>query len=217
MAGGNKDAAFAAKLALDGLKLPNGKADHLAITIPKGFQADVRKAKMFLGNNTLDLVSHVAGGTAVLAIGAGAKTMVTDVAKGAGKPRKDSLAQHGGLAALRKSMGGCQICMSGDPLEYYRFRLLLVRDETTDAAVAKQATERMTQLGKVSSIGMPGFGVKVEAEQAAVGLVVPQTTVFAPRAAVERLSEINDFVGDPEGAMAAARSAGKKPAAKKAG
>lgn len=217
MAGGSKDAAFTAKLELDGLKVPGGKADLLAITIPKDFQGDLRKAKMFIGKNTLELVSHVAGGTAVLAIGAGAKTLVTDVARNAGKPSKDSLAQHDGLAALRKSMGGCQICMSGDPQDYFRFRLLLVRDETTDKAVAKQATDRLTQLGKMASIGMPGFGIKVEAEKAAVGLVVPQATLFAPPASVDKLEEINQFVDDPESAMAAKKEeAATKPEGKKA-
>jgi len=174
MAGKNKDGAFAAKLELDGLKVPGGNADRLAITIPKDYQGDVRKAKMFLGKNQLELVSHVTNGTAVLAIGAGAKALVTDVAKNAGKPRKDSLAQHEGLQGLRKSMGGCQICMAGDPLEYFRFRLLLVRDDATDKAIVKQATGHMATLGKVASIGMPGFGIKVEPEQAALGLVVPQ-------------------------------------------
>jgi hypothetical protein len=210
MAGKNKDAAFTAKLELDGLKVPGGKADRLAITIPKDFQGDAREARMFLGKNTLEVVSHVADGTAVLAIGAGAKALVADVAR----PGKQSLAQHAGLQGLRKSMGGCQICMSGDPLAYFRFRLLLVRDETTDKTVSKQASERMAQLGKLSPIGEPGVGVKVEAEKAAVGLVVPQATLFAPRAAVEKLGEINRFVDDPESAMAAKKEETRKPAAK---
>ena len=214
MAGKSKDAAFAAKLELDGLKVPGGKADRLTVTIPKSFQGDVKQAKMFLGKNTLELVSNVSDGTAVLAIGAGARTLVTDVAKADGKPRKNSLAQHEGLQGLRKAMGGCQICMSGDPLGYFHFRLLLVRDESTDKAVIKQAGDRISQLGKVSSIGYPGVGVKVEAEQAAVGMVVPQTTVFAPRSSVEKLTEINAFVSDPASAMAA-KEEPKKPAAEK--
>lgn len=219
MAGKNKDGAFAATLELDGLKVPGGKADRLAIAIPKDFQADVRKAKMFLSKSSLELVSHVTDGTAVLAIGAGARALVTDVAKNAGKPRKDSLAQHDGLVALRKAMGGCQICMSGDPLEYFRFRLLLVRDDSTDKAVLKQAGERMSQLGKVGSIGMPGFGIKIEPEQAAMGVVLPQATMYAPSASVKKLAEINEFVDDPESAMAVrkeeAAPEGKKPGGKK--
>lgn len=215
MAGKSKDSAFAAKLELDGLKVPGGKADHLTITIPKEFQGDVRQAKMFLGKNTLELVSHVSDGTAVLAIGAGAKALVTDVAKTGDKPRKSSLAQHAGLQGLRKSMGGCQICVSGDPLEYFRFRLMLVRDESTDKAVIKEALVRMSQLGKLASIGQPGAGVKVEPESAAVGVVVPQATMFAPRASVEKLVEINGFVDDPESAMAAKKEEAKKPAAEK--
>jgi hypothetical protein len=213
MAGKSKDAAFTAKLELDGLKVPGGKADHLTVTIPKDFQGDVREAKMFLGKNTLDVVSNVSDGTAVLAIGAGAKALVTDVAKGGGK-RKDSLAQHAGLQNLRKAMGGCQICMSGDPLDYFRFRLLLLRDEATDKAVIKQAGTHMSQLGKVSPLGQPGAGIKVESEKAAASLVIPQSTMFAPRASVEKLTAINSFVSDPESAMAVKKEE-KKPAAKK--
>lgn len=217
MAGKNKDGAFSAKLELEGLKVPGGKADHLTIRIPKDFTEDVRKAKMFLSGGSLEAVSHVTDGTAVLAIGAGARALVTDVAKSSGKPRKNSLAQHAGLEGLRKSMGGCQICMAGDPLEYFRFRLMLVRDDTTDKAIIKQAGERMYQLSKVGSIGQPGVGVKVEAKQAAVGLVVPQGTVFAPRASIEKLAEINTFVDDPESGAAekAAAKPEKKPAEKK--
>lgn len=222
MAGKNKDGAFSAKLELGGLKVPGGKADHLSIKIPKDFTEDTRKAKMFLSGSSLEAVSHVTDGTAVLAIGAGARALVTDVAKSSGKARKKSLAQHAGLASLRKSMGGCQICMAGDPLEYFRFRLMLVRDETTDKAIIKQAGERMYQLSKIGSIGQSGVGVKVEAKKAAVGMVVPQATLFAPRALVEKLGEINAFVDDPEsGAPVKAETkkkpASKKPAAKKAG
>jgi hypothetical protein len=213
MAGKNKDAAFTAKLELDGLKVPGGKADHLSIKVPKDFESDVKKAKMFLSKGSIEAVSHVTDGTAILAIGAGARAVVTDVAKNAGKPRKSSLAQHAGLEGLRKAMGGCQICMAGDPLEYFRFRLILTRDETTDKAVVKQAGERMAQLGRVGSIGQPGVGVKVEAKQAAIGLVIPQATLFAPRSAVEKLAEINKFVDDPESAMATKKAESKKPEA----
>lgn len=216
MAGKNKDGAFSAKLELDGLKVPGGTADRLTIQIPKDFQGDVRKAKMFLSKNAIEAVSHVDEGTAIMAIGAGARALVTDVAKSLGKARKQSLAQHAGLEGLRKAMGGCQICMAGDPLEYFRFRLMLVRDDSDDKAVVKQAGTKLYDLSKVGSIGQPGVGVKVQDDRAGAGIVIPQATLYAPRKSVETLGEINEFVDDPESAMAEAaeKKEDKKPAKK---
>jgi len=211
MAGKNKDGAFSAKLELDGLKVAGGKADRLTVTIPKDFQEDARKAKMFLRKNSLEAVSHVDEGTAVLAIGAGARTIVTDVAKNLGKDRKQSLAQHAGLQRLRESMGGCQVCMSGDPLAYFRFRLMLLRDGSDDKAVVKEVGQQMNALKKVSPIGLPGAGVKVESERGGFGLVVPQATLFAPPTSVETLSDVLEFVDDPEVVITAEmKSSGKK-------
>lgn len=198
MAGSNKDAAFSAKLDLDGLKVGSAKADRLTVKIPKGFKEDTRKARMFLRKDALDVITHVDQGTAIMAIGAGARAVVTDVAKSLGKTRKSSLAQHTGLENLRKSMGGCQICTSGDPLDYLRFRLILVRDDAEDKAVVKKAGEHMYTLSKVGSIGEVGAGIKVEAEAASFGMTIPQSTIYAPRASVEKLTTINDFVDDPE-------------------
>lgn len=217
MAGKNKDAALSAKLELDGLKLPGGSADRLTIKIPKDFQSDVRKAQMFLSKSSIEAVSFVNEGTAILAIGAGARATVTDVAKSLGKARKKSLAQHAGLEGLRKSMGGCQICMAGDPLAYFRFRLMLVRDESEDKAVIKEAGVKMYELSKLGSIGYPAAGVKVQDDQASMGLVVPQATLFAPRASVETLGEINDFVDDPETAASPKEPAGKTGKSGKSG
>jgi len=200
MAGKNKDAAIVAKLELDGLKVAGGKADRLTIKVPKDFLGDVQKGKMFLRKGSLDAVSHVDQGTAILAIGAGASTIIRDVAKSLGKTRKNSLAQHSGLAGLRTSMGGCQICVAGDPLSYFRFRLMLVRDEGEDKAIVKKASEQMYTLSKLGSIGQPAMGVKVEADQASFGVMIPQQTLFAAPATIEKLGEINEFVGDPESA-----------------
>ncbi|MCH9682302.1 MAG: hypothetical protein K0V04_12760 [Deltaproteobacteria bacterium] len=198
MTGNSKSASLSAKLDLDGLKVPGGKADRLTVTFPKDLMPDVRKAKIFLRKSSLDTISYVDEGTAILAIGAGARSLVTDIAKSLGKTRKSSLAQHAGLGALRQSMGGCQVCIAGDPLDYLRFRLMLVRDDADDKAVVKKAGEKMYGLSKVASVGDSAFGIKVQADTASVGLVVPQGTLYAPRASVETMIEINSFVDDPQ-------------------
>ncbi|MEX1363114.1 MAG: hypothetical protein AB1Z98_08305 [Nannocystaceae bacterium] len=198
MAGKNKDGALSAKLELDGLKVPGGKADRLTVKIPKDFREDVRQARMFLRKDTIEAVSHVDQGTAILAIGAGARGIVTDVAKSLGGKRKSSLANNSGLEGVRKAMGGCQICMAGDPMAYFRLRLMLVRDGSDDKAVLKAAGDGMYKLSKLPSMGMPGAGIKVEPEQAGFGISVPQTLMYAPRTTIEKLGEIAEFVDDPE-------------------
>lgn len=197
MAGGNKDAAFSAKLDLGGLKVGKAKADRLTIKVPNGFKEDVRKARMFMRKDSLDVITHVEQGTAVMAIGAGARTIVTDVAKSLGGSRRSSLAQHKGLEGLRKSMGGCQICVSGDPLAYFRFRLMLLRDDSTDKSLIKKAGEHMYTLSKLASIGYSGAGVRLADDAGSFGVSIPQTTVFAPRKSVEKLQTVMEFVDDP--------------------
>ncbi len=209
MAGKNKDGAFSAKLALSSVKVAGGKADSLSIKIPKDFSEDVRKAKMFLRKDSIDAISHVDGNTAIMAIGAGARGIVTDVFKNISKPRKNSLAQHAGLEGVRKAMGGCQICMAGDPLGYFRFRLMMLRDDTTDKAVIKEAGQQMYKLSKVPSIGLPGAGIKVESERGGVGISIPQATMFAPPESVKTLGTVMEFVDDPEFAIAEAEAAKK--------
>ncbi len=197
MAGKAKDKAFSASLKVDGVKVAGGKADRLTIKIPKGFSEDTRQAKMFLRKNSVEMVTLVKQGTAVVAIGAGAQALVADVAKSLGGSRRRSLAQNQGLEVLRKSMGGCQVCVISDPLAYFRFRLMLVRDGAEDKKVVKKASEKLYGLSKLSSIGQGGVGLKIEAEAASMGLVVPKTTLFAPADTIKALREINEFVGDP--------------------
>ncbi|MEM9453460.1 MAG: hypothetical protein AAGF11_04725 [Myxococcota bacterium] len=217
MAGKNKDGAFSAKLELNGMKVAGGKADRLTVKIPKGFQADVRMAQMFLRKNSLEAISHVDQGTAIMAIGAGARGLVTDVAKNLGKSRSKSLATNAGLEGVRKAMGGCQICVAGDPLSYFRVRLMLARDQSDDKAVAKEAGRQIYALSKVDSFGWPGAGIKVEPDQAAMGMVIPQTSLFAPRASVEKVQAVSEFINDPQAAQAAAKpkAGGNKSSKKK--
>ena len=82
---------------------------------------------------------------------------------------------------------------------------MLVRDGSDDKAVLKAAGKHMYELSKLPSLGMPGLGVKVEAEQAGVGVVIPQATMFAPHSSVETLGEITDFMDDPQFAVESAQ------------
>jgi hypothetical protein len=194
LAGKNTAQAFDAKLGKDKVKLGKAKADLLTITIPKTFEEDFEPARSFLLKNKLESYTMVTEGTAVIAIGAGAKSVISDVGRSLGKARRDSLAQDEGLGRLRKAMGGCQICVSGDPMAYFTFRLQHLRDTSEDKNVVKDAKAKLAEVGKLDALGAPGLGVKVADTDASLAVVVPQTLLFAAPKTSEMLLGLVEFL-----------------------
>ena len=196
-AGKNKAAQFGVEYKPDGIGLPGGKADRVVVKIPKDFESDFDDAALFLKKNTIETIAFVRDKTAVVAIGSGARNVAADVARSLGKPRKDSLAEDDGLARIRKTMGGCRICFAGDPVDYLRFRLLLLKASTDDKGVAKDAKAKLGELGKVGDIGESAAGLAVGKDDASVGMVVPQATVFAEAKAWTQLRDVASFLDEP--------------------
>jgi hypothetical protein len=196
-AGKNKDQAFQIAFKGDGFSVGKVKGDHLVVTIPKDYESDFAQWQPFFEKKKIESVAMVSEGTAVIAIGAGAKALAGDIAKSLGKSRKNSLGEHAGLARVRKTLGGCQICASGDPKAYFGLRLAMLRD-SDNKDVGKHARTHTTALGKVGKLGDPGLGVKVADDSASLAIVVPQTLLFAPTAGAQTISTIGEFVSDPE-------------------
>lgn len=197
MAGKNKDGQFDVDYKPDGLGISGGKADKLTLTIAKDFLPEFEKGSIFLDKNKLETVSFTRDETAVVIIGAGGRNLASDIARFLGKTRKDSLARSDGLERVRESMGGCQICVAGDPLEYLRLRLTLLRATAEDKGVSKKATAKLRQLRKLESLGEPSAGLKVEREAASVAVVIPKKAAYAPTDAWAALREMFEFVDDP--------------------
>jgi hypothetical protein len=193
LVGKNKDAQVVLTWKPDGAKVAGGKADELVIKPSKNMKDEAETMKGFLGKDALEMVSFVKDKTAVVAIGPGGKKLAGEVMKGIAKPTKKSLAQHAGLQRLRTSMGGCSICISGDTVAYYKFRLALMKAKK-DADLAKKAKATLAKLGKVKDIGDPGVGVKVEKNRAALGMVIPQQTLFPPKEQAAAMREVIQFV-----------------------
>ncbi|MFO0632542.1 MAG: hypothetical protein U0168_06810 [Nannocystaceae bacterium] len=194
LAGKNVSAHIGVEWKPGGVPVTGGKADRLAVKAPKDMAGDLDEASFLLAKNTLEVVTLVQGGVAVLAVGPGAKALVGDVAKGAAKPRKDSLAQHQGLDHLRTAMGGCQICAAFDISGYLRFRLALL--SAKDKTKAKDVKKQLAALKKAGSVGSPSFGVRVAPKQGAIGAMLPRELLFASKSAVDTLKATNDFVED---------------------
>jgi hypothetical protein len=196
MAGKNKDAQFGVDYKANGLTVPGGKANRFTLTIAKDFLSDFAKASIFLDKNKLETISFARGDTAVVIIGAGGRKLASDISGSLGKTRKDSLAQSLGLEQVRKSMGGCQICLAGDPLDYLRLRMLLLQDGG-DKALAKTIKSNLDTLRKLEKLGESSAGLKVEREAAAASLVLPKKTLHASADTLAKVRELFGFVENP--------------------
>lgn len=187
------------------LRLGAVKADRMTVSIPSDFRRDFEDFETFIKKDVVEVVSWVAGNTAVLAIGAGAKAVSGDIAKSLGKPRKTSLAQDTGLADIRATMGGCQVCASFDIVAYLRFRLqLLAAQRKKDKEIQKTSKSMLASLAKAEVKGEPSLGVRVEAETGTIAFNVPQSLVFTEHEALALLKGVNTYV---DGAAAASPSA----------
>lgn len=213
LVGKNKDAQVVLTWKPDGAKLTGGAADQLVIKPSKNMKDEAETMKGFLGKDSVDMISFVKDKTAIVAIGPGGKKLAGDVMKGIAKPTKKSLAQHAGLQRLRTSMGGCSICISGDTVAYYKFRLALMKAKK-DADLVKKAKATLAKLGKVKDIGDPGVGVKVEKNRAALGVVIPQQTLFPPK---EQAAAMRDVISFVEGGGATVEAPPPAPPAKSSG
>jgi hypothetical protein len=197
MAGKSKNAQFQVEHKPDGLPVPGGKADRFTLTVAKDFESDVAKAGIFLDKNKLDVISFARDDTAIIVVGAGGRKLASDISASLGKTRKDSLAQSAGLEGVRKAMGGCQICIAGDPLDYLRLRMLLLQDQ--DKALAKSVKPKLAELRKIEQLGESSAGLKVERDAASVAFVIPQKTIYAPVDTWTRVRELFRFVDNPAG------------------
>ncbi len=192
--GKNKDAKFAVTLKEGGLKISGIKADQLTIKIPKDFQSDAEDAALFLKKNSVESVSFVQDGVAFWAIGAGARSLGSDVARSLGKDRASSLASEGTLTTLREGMDGCQLCMSFDADEYLRIRLLDMQAKTTDKAKLKEIKAQLSKLGKIKGDADVGVGLRFSDKDGAAGLVIPAGTLALSKESFAGMTEVMDFV-----------------------
>ncbi|MBV1858524.1 MAG: hypothetical protein KUG77_08940 [Nannocystaceae bacterium] len=204
--GKNQNAKFAVTLKEGGLKISGIKADKLTVKIPKDFQSDAKDAALFLKKNSVESVSFVQDGVAFWAIGAGARSLGSDVARSLGKDRTSSMASEGTLTTLREGMDGCQLCISFDADEYLRVRLLDMRAKTTDKAELKEIKKQLGKLGKIKGEAEVGLGLRFSDKDGTAGLVVPTSTLALSKDSVSGLTEVMDFVDGSGGKAAEAPS-----------
>ncbi len=204
MQGKNKDAKFLVSFKEGGLKFSGIKADQMTVKVPKDFQGELDQAGVFLKKNTVETVSFVQDGVAVWALGAGARSVASDVAKSLSKGRKTSLASDGNLETLRAGMDGCQICVTFDAAEYLRLRLVHLQSTTSDKALLKEVKANLSKLKKLKVDVDVSAGVRFEENLGALGLVVPKDTLGLSKDSIATLKDLVEFVESPSSAKTVA-------------
>lgn len=192
--GKDKDKKFGVTLKEGGLKISGVKADQLNIKIAKDFKSDTDDIQLFLKKDAIESVSFVQDGVALWAVGSGARSLASDVARSLGKDRSSSMASEGTLTSLRAGMDGCQVCMSFDGGEYLRVRLLDMQAKTKDKAKLKEIKKHLGKLGKVKGEAEVGVGVRFDEKAGAAGIVVPKPTLALSKDAIATLKEVMEYV-----------------------
>ncbi len=186
----------------DGLRFTGASADHFVVSLPKRVQDDARALGPFLASKArLDVVSFVEKGTAVVAIGAGARKIAAEVARNITKPGRKTLGTDRGLEAVRSGFAGCQLCITADPVELLRLRFLTLQATQEDTAARKEIKQALAKLRKLHLAGGPGFGITVVAGRATAALAIPRSLLFAPKdeaQTVVNLVELAGRDGQPE-------------------
>jgi hypothetical protein len=192
--GKNKDAKFTVTHKEGGLKISGVKADQLSVKIAKDFQDDFDDVGMFLKKNSIESVAFVQDGVALWAIGSGARSLASDVARSLGKERSSSLATDGMLDTLRAGMDGCQLCITFDGTEYLRVRLLDMKRTEKDKTKAKAIKAHLSKLAKIKAEVEIGAGLRFSDDNGAAGVVVPKETLALSKDNLAAFKEIVEFV-----------------------
>jgi hypothetical protein len=217
LVGNNAAAQFSAKTKFDGVKLGAIKGDGLTIKMSKDAvnEDEFGALKPFLSRDSLEITSFAGNKVAALVIGADSRKLATTLARGAGKGT--SLGQDKGLEHVRAAMGGCQLCVSFDPIELVRLAMSLKlekigKEDRKYAADLKSASAKLNRMKGFD--GSMGAGVRLTADRGAFGWAVDKETLMSKQFNAELIelievleSPIEDDVGS---------DAGPKPAKPKA-
>lgn len=196
--GDEKDKRYTVAVKRD-VKMGRAKADRFTVTVPAFMADDVAPLAMMVGAKKpkLEAYSMVHDGVAILAVGAGAKTVITDVAKNLGRSRKTSLEADGGLALARTIDGGCQFCLAADPLMAARLYFVAKRDGGKN----DKAGPALEKLDKIGVHGQFAFAITVADRRGSIGFAFPRELIDANPKSGRKL---NDLIQEVDAADASA-------------
>lgn len=195
------------------------RTQSLKITVPKRLVQDLAPQKDFAlasplmsgsGNKRrLEGYSFVRDGYAVLALGAGSKSLIRSAIRLA-KEKKPSahLESSMGLANAKSATQGCQICGFIDPLATLR---ALAVHAAAESGRTKDLRSTLKELDKIKLEGVISGGAHLEADKGNMAMHVPLTLVYPEQKEAVKLKkaikgfEILDDILPEQAKAAAAR------------
>jgi hypothetical protein len=182
------ESAFKVTYKGGGANSKHVKGDLLSIAIHKSIGSDTSNLAFALNHKSeLELFSAVDRGVAVIAIGGGVREIVDR------RPRR-TLSSDSGLNLARAAAGGCQICLSVDPIAVLRLMLGLRRADMNEPAQLKAENDLSAKLAKIGRLGDVAFGAQFTAERATVAIVLPKGLLIPDSSTMMKLRPLVDRI-----------------------
>lgn len=188
------------KFKPEGVGFAGNKADQLTLRFPKNSFDDPTSA-LVVKNDQIEVLTMVQDGIATIAVGAGARRVMSDIARFKGKKRRTSLATEPGLEAARTGLGGCQLCVTIRPKAVLRVALEYARLENTkggSAARKKALAAAAKKLDKTVDADnfATGMAALVAGDRLDLGWVLTKKALGAPVESWMTFKEVIEALDD---------------------
>ena len=180
----------------EGMSLSGGKVDLLGAKVPKSLKEDAKRLSMWLGAKKpkLEVLTSIEDEWGIVAIGAGARSVMSEWMRYQDQPRRVSAETDGGLALARRVGGGCQLCIAIEPVSAVRTWLTHRRDFDGDAEAGTQLTDWQRSSSANFALSMRASDV-----EAAIGLGAPRALLDAQPPILPALVKLAEPAASVEG------------------
>lgn len=176
----------------DGVGLPGGKADTFKVTVPKYMADDAKPAAALLGRKkqALEVLVFIEDGYGFVAVGAGGRKLLSQIARNLRNAPKAHLESEGGLELARAASGGCSLCVGVDVEQAARVMATLSADSGEgDPAKAEKLLDKVDDIELEGAVAL---GAAVDGKRGTLALGVSKALMFADRKQTRALEEIVD-------------------------
>jgi hypothetical protein len=133
----------------------------------------------------LEVFSTAHDGIVVLAFGPEARDLAGQAISSRRKPTRAPVRE--GLAQLRATMGGCQLCIVVDPVPALATKLRIDADTGEHGDRAKEVAKTSKAISTIGSLGVISLGFAADDEGFGFTSVVPKTLLYAAEADARKI------------------------------
>ena len=202
LVGEDPDERYSASFKPDGLGFSQARADILAVDLSNAMTRELldddvlsKSSSVLFGKKTdrVEFLSFVEGGASLVALGPGARSVMSDYLRGRKGPRSSSLETKGGLDAAREVTGGCQLCVTLNPHELANLLVVLEDYEGGDRLKSLEKLLKKRALEVEIAVG-----ATLDQQHASFGISLPGALVAPSRENIDLLRDLLDLGEDPQ-------------------